>query len=127
MTIALSESQRAAITAIKDWFENRTKDQQVFRCFGYAGAGKSTIVRYAMEEFSLSTSTSGSKVGDVLLCRVHRQSRAGDDSEGYARFDHPFADLSRLRGQSAGDRKAQGRGCRNQGQAAFARYSRKAV
>jgi ATP-dependent exoDNAse (exonuclease V) alpha subunit len=66
MTIALSESQRAAITAIKDWFENRTRDQQVFRCFGYAGAGKSTIVRYAMEELRLSTSTSGSKVGDVL-------------------------------------------------------------
>jgi exodeoxyribonuclease-5 len=66
MTIALSESQHAAITAIKDWFENRTKEQQVFRVFGYAGAGKSTIVKYAIEELGLSARGGQSKIGDVL-------------------------------------------------------------
>jgi exodeoxyribonuclease-5 len=66
MTIALSESQHAAIIAIKDWFENRTKEQQVFRIFGYAGAGKSTIVKYAIEELGLSAFGGRSKIGDVL-------------------------------------------------------------
>ena len=31
----------AAIAAVKDWFENRTDESQVFRLFGYAGTGKS--------------------------------------------------------------------------------------
>lgn len=66
MTITLSGSQRAAITTVKDWFENRTKEQQVCRVFGYAGTGKSTIVKYAIEELGLSTSGAESKIGDVL-------------------------------------------------------------
>ena len=37
MTITLSDTQRAAIATIKDWFENRTNQQQVCRVFGYAG------------------------------------------------------------------------------------------
>ena len=64
MTITLSDTQRAAIATIKDWFENRTKQQQVCRVFGYAGVGKSTIVKYAIEELGLSASQS--KTGDVL-------------------------------------------------------------
>jgi exodeoxyribonuclease-5 len=66
MSITLTDKQRAAIATIKDWFENRTKQQQVLRVFGYAGVGKSTIVRYAIEELGLSSGTSGSQTGDVL-------------------------------------------------------------
>src|SRR5258705_13775597 len=66
MTITLSDSQRGAITTIKDWFENRTKEQQVCRVFGYAGAGKSTIVKYAIDELGLTTPEAGSKAGEVL-------------------------------------------------------------
>ena len=62
MTIALSEKQRAAIATIKDWYANRTKEQQVCRVFGYAGVGKSTIVKYAIDELGLSTE----KPGEVL-------------------------------------------------------------
>jgi exodeoxyribonuclease-5 len=57
-------TQRAAIATIKDWFENRTTQQQVCRVFGYAGVGKSTIVKYAIDELGLSASES--KTGDVL-------------------------------------------------------------
>ncbi|MDG4603707.1 MAG: AAA family ATPase [Defluviicoccus sp.] len=64
MTITLSDTQRAAIATIKDWFENRTNQQQVCRVFGYAGVGKSTIVKYAIDELGLSASES--KTGDVL-------------------------------------------------------------
>lgn len=48
-----SETQAAAIAQVVDWFENRTKDQQVFRVFGYAGTGKTTITRSAIAELGL--------------------------------------------------------------------------
>lgn len=59
MSIALSDKQRAAIATIKDWYQNRTKEQQVCRVFGYAGVGKSTIVKYAIDELGLSTDRPG--------------------------------------------------------------------
>jgi exodeoxyribonuclease-5 len=62
MTISLSDKQNAAIATIKDWYSNRSKDQQVCRVFGYAGVGKSTIVKYAIDELGLSTE----KPGEVL-------------------------------------------------------------
>jgi exodeoxyribonuclease-5 len=62
MTISLSDKQNAAIATIKGWYSNRSKDQQVCRVFGYAGVGKSTIVKYAIDELGLSTD----KPGEVL-------------------------------------------------------------
>ncbi|MBB4287685.1 ATP-dependent DNA helicase [Roseospira goensis] len=53
MTITPSDSQAAAIRRIKDWFEHRTDDQQVFRLFGYAGTGKSTVLRFALADLGL--------------------------------------------------------------------------
>jgi exodeoxyribonuclease V len=38
-----SDLQANAIRAIKNWFLDRTAEQQVFRVFGYAGTGKTTI------------------------------------------------------------------------------------
>jgi len=49
-----SPAQAAAIREIRDWFENRTAEQQVCRMFGYAGSGKSTVLRFALEELGLS-------------------------------------------------------------------------
>ena len=51
--ITLSDTQQHAITAIKHWFENDTGRQQVFRLFGYAGTGKSTITALAMQALGL--------------------------------------------------------------------------
>jgi exodeoxyribonuclease-5 len=48
-----SDTQARAIAAIKDWFQNRTRDQQVFRLFGYAGTGKSTVLKFALDELGL--------------------------------------------------------------------------
>ncbi len=50
-----SALQAKAIEDIKEWFANRTDEQQVFRVFGYAGAGKTTIVRHAIAELGLDT------------------------------------------------------------------------
>jgi exodeoxyribonuclease-5 len=52
-----SDLQAKAIRAIKDWFLHRTAEQQVFRVFGYAGTGKTTLTRHAIEELGLDTMT----------------------------------------------------------------------
>ena len=56
--ITPSDSQARAIAAIKDWFANGTAVQQVFRVFGYAGTGKTTITRHAIAELGLETGAS---------------------------------------------------------------------
>ncbi|HLI12765.1 MAG TPA: AAA family ATPase [Alphaproteobacteria bacterium] len=53
MSFTPSPLQAKAIAAIKDWFKNRTATQQVFRVFGYAGTGKTTITRHAITELGL--------------------------------------------------------------------------
>ena len=50
-----SDLQATAIREIKDWFQNRTGEQQVFRVFGYAGSGKTTLTRHAIDELGLDT------------------------------------------------------------------------
>jgi len=52
----LSDRQAAALGAIREWFRNDTERQQVFRLFGYAGTGKSTIVKFAIDELGLNGS-----------------------------------------------------------------------
>jgi exodeoxyribonuclease-5 len=52
------------MAAIKDWFENRTDKLQVFRLYGYAGVGKSTVLKFALAELGLDP---------------HRSDRAGDE------------------------------------------------
>lgn len=58
MTFTLSPLQAQAIADITDWFENGTEKQQVFRVFGYAGSGKTTIVRHAIGELGLEDTES---------------------------------------------------------------------
>lgn len=53
MTFTPSALQARAIAAIGAWFENRTAAQQVFRVYGYAGSGKSTITKHAIAELGL--------------------------------------------------------------------------
>ena len=53
MTFAPSELQAKAIADIKEWFANKTKHQQVFRVFGYAGSGKTTITKHAIAGLGL--------------------------------------------------------------------------
>jgi len=54
-----SDTQARAVAAIRDWFHNRTAEQQVFRLFGYAGTGKSTVLKFALSELGLDPHRSG--------------------------------------------------------------------
>ena len=49
-----SATQGRAIAAVRDWFERRTDEQQVFRLFGFAGSGKSTVLKFALDELGLA-------------------------------------------------------------------------
>lgn len=53
MSFTPSPQQKAAIRSIVDWYQNRRTDQQVFRLFGYAGSGKSTITTHAIAALGL--------------------------------------------------------------------------
>ncbi|WP_137128031.1 ATP-dependent RecD-like DNA helicase [Roseomonas sp. HF4] len=59
MSFTPSPQQADAIRAIVDWFQNRTHQQQVFRLFGYAGSGKSTVITYAMQAIGIDVAASG--------------------------------------------------------------------
>ncbi len=59
MSFTPSTLQAEAIGNIKDWFTARTKQQQVFRVFGYAGTGKTTITKHAIAELGLKDGTDG--------------------------------------------------------------------
>lgn len=66
MSFVPSPQQSAAIAAIKDWFRQRTREQQVFRLFGYAGTGKTTITRHAIGELGLEAMDRSGGSGGVL-------------------------------------------------------------
>ena len=66
MTVALSDTQARAIAAIRDWYRTRRDHQQVFRLFGYAGTGKTTITELAMEALGLEPMTPGG-LGGVIF------------------------------------------------------------
>jgi exodeoxyribonuclease-5 len=51
--LILSDAQAKALRAIKEWFLNGTAVQQVFGLFGYAGVGKSTIVKHVIDDLGL--------------------------------------------------------------------------
>ena len=55
MSFTPSHQQTEAIRAIVDWFQNRIHLQQVFRLFGYAGSGKSTILLHVIAALGLKT------------------------------------------------------------------------
>jgi exodeoxyribonuclease-5 len=68
MTVTPSPQQTDAIAAIVDWYRHRRGDQQVFRLFGYAGTGKSTITALAIQALGLDPmAREGDAAGGVLF------------------------------------------------------------
>jgi len=65
-SVSPSDTQKQAIAAIKDWFRNRTEEQQVFRLFGYAGTGKSTVLKFALDELGLDPHRSSKDGGKCV-------------------------------------------------------------
>jgi exodeoxyribonuclease-5 len=64
--ITPSDTQARAIAGIKDWFKNETGRKQIFRLFGYAGTGKSTVLKFALAELGLDAHKSGREGGECV-------------------------------------------------------------
>jgi exodeoxyribonuclease-5 len=69
VSFAPSPQQAAAIAAIVEWYRHRRAEQQVFRLFGYAGTGKSTITAAAIAALGLESMgrDGGTAAGGVLF------------------------------------------------------------
>lgn len=67
----LSDNQADAVGKIIDWFRNRTKDQQICRLFGFAGTGKTTILKYVLADLNAT-----------LMPRISRKKKDLDFYEG---------------------------------------------
>ena len=68
MTFTPSPQQAAAIRDIVGWYGAPNRLQQVFRLFGYAGSGKSTITSHAIEALGLTAmNREGGAIGGVLF------------------------------------------------------------
>jgi exodeoxyribonuclease-5 len=52
MDITLTESQKNAIQQVRDWLKN-PNGEQIFRLYGYAGTGKTTIIKFLVEDLGL--------------------------------------------------------------------------
>ena len=52
-SILLTKKQQMAIEEIKKWFKNKNKNKQFFSVGGYAGTGKTSIIKYIIEELKL--------------------------------------------------------------------------
>ncbi|WP_433994115.1 AAA family ATPase [Afipia felis] len=64
--ITPSDTQARAIAAIKDWFKNESSGKQIFRLFGYAGTGKSTVLKFALAELGLEPHKSEREGGNCV-------------------------------------------------------------
>jgi exodeoxyribonuclease-5 len=53
-SVTPSAQQAHAIRSIENWFRHETQKQPIFRVFGFAGVGKTTITRLAIAELGLS-------------------------------------------------------------------------
>lgn len=53
-TITLTDKQNAGIKEAKDWFFSFTDPRPIFTIAGYAGTGKSTIVKFLIDELGLA-------------------------------------------------------------------------
>ncbi|WP_149539282.1 ATP-dependent DNA helicase [Siccirubricoccus phaeus] len=68
MTVTPSPQQAAAIAAIVEWYRHGRGQQQVFRLFGFAGTGKSTITAAAIQALGLDPmARDGGGAGGVLF------------------------------------------------------------
>lgn len=66
MSFVPSPQQAAAIAKFEHWFRHRTGRQQIFRLFGYAGTGKTTITCLAIAELGLEPIDRTGGSGGVL-------------------------------------------------------------
>ena len=120
MPMVLSEEQLSAVAKAKDWYQNHRFERPVFRLFGYAGTGKSTVLSKVIAELGLVDDdvlymAPTGKAASVLFSKgkpaqtIHRTFYrvTGEDSAAYdALVDEMEAIKTRLGNPNEPDRAA---------------------
>ena len=98
MSLTLSDAQTRAIAAIRDWYLHRTHLQQVFRAFGYAGVGKTTITAMAIEALGLRPMTPGGLGGVIFAAftgkAVHVMTQKGTPAQTIHSLIYRFSEAT---------------------------------
>lgn len=119
-SIILSPDQKAAIAKAKAWFTGGRETQQVFRLFGYAGTGKSTVQQALLEELNVDPSevlflAPTGKAASVLIRKghdaqtIHRAlySQTGEDDSVYEALEREAVSIrAKLKLNSLENREA---------------------
>src|SRR5262245_34135906 len=83
--------QDAALVAAASWLKTASGQASIFRLFGYAGTGKTTLAKHIAEGVD----------GKVLFAAFHRQGGLRDAQQGLPRrIHHPQPDLQAAREQA---------------------------
>ena len=107
--ITLTNEQNAGVNRriVDGSGTKRTAPQQVARIFGYAGCGKSTILRFILDDLGLSPHRSnredGSCIPGVVTATFTGKAAHVLRGKGHAGAYHPQPDLQRHRGDRGGD------------------------
>lgn len=70
--LLLNEQQQHALQRIADWLDQSVDDAPAFTLQGYAGTGKSTIMRFVLEYMRVRSKKSGKWKETVLTAPTHR-------------------------------------------------------
>jgi exodeoxyribonuclease V len=62
----LTDQQWAGVKRIVHWFKHETHQKQIARIFGYAGCGKSTMLKFVLDELGLEPHK-GDREGDSCV------------------------------------------------------------
>lgn len=79
MALKWNDQQSDAIKKVLDWYQNHTRVQQVFRLFGYAGVGKSSLIN---EISYVIQNGEGVKPGKILFATYTGKAAAVLRSKG---------------------------------------------
>lgn len=71
----LNDDQKRAVEKLQYWFRYRTQQQQVFTVHGFAGTGKTSMVRVALESIDVPIAEAGEAGGAVFAAYTGRAAK----------------------------------------------------
>lgn len=101
--------QNAALTAVGDWLKSKARGQKIFRLFGYAGTGKTTLARHIAESVdgevkfaaftgkaALVMRRNGCHGASTIHSLIYRARESGDEVPSFELWDDAPASKASL-------------------------------
>lgn len=70
--IVLTPTQADGVKRTIEWFKHHTREQQIWRIFGFAGCGKTTLLKYVIAELGNITVLSATFTGKAALVATRK-------------------------------------------------------